>query len=226
VTMMRIAEVGRGNYYFVEDTRTLAAIFERELGGLTETVASSVRLVLADAPGVRIDEAFGYPMVRTGSSVIVPIADLRAGESRKVVFRVTVTPASNGPMVISQVNLGWRRVSDGVQRAAHVTAQVDVVDDAAAVASSVDRPATQAVEEALSAKALQDATIVFEAQGADAANRVLEQRMQAVRANAYASPATVEKIDRAAGEAMDGFKNAAPAKARKVSGKAAFELAR
>jgi len=225
-TMMKIAEVGRGNYYFVEDTANLVSIFERELGGLTETVASNVRLVLSDGPGVRIEEALGYPMVRSGSSVVIPIADLRAGESRKVVLRVTVAARATGPFVISQVHLGWRRVTDGLQRKAQAVAQVEVVDDPAAVASSVDVAATQAVEEALSAKALQDATTVYETQGADAANAVLQQRVQAVRANAYARPETVEKIDRAAGEAMDSFKTSAPAKAKKVSGKAAFELAR
>ena len=225
-TMMKIAEVGRGNYYFVEDTANLASIFERELGGLTETVASNVRLVLSDGPGVRIEEALGYPMVRSGSSVVIPIADLRAGEARKVVFRVTVDARTTGSFAISQVHLGWRRVTDGVQRGAHAIAQVEVVDDPAAVASSVDVPATQAVEEALSAKALQDATTVYETQGADAANAVLQQRVQAVRANAYAKPETVEKIDRAAGEAMQSFKTSAPAKAKKISGKAAFELAR
>jgi Ca-activated chloride channel family protein len=225
-TMMKIAEVGRGNYYFVEDTANLMSIFERELGGLTETVASNVRLVLSDGPGVRIEEALGYPMVRSGSSVVIPIADLRAGESRKVVFRVTVAARTTGSFVISQVHLGWRRVTDGLQRGARAVAQVEVVDDERAVASSVDVPATQGVEEALSAKALQDATTVYETQGADAANAVLQQRVQAVRANAYAKPETVERIDRAAGEAMNSFKTSAPAKAKKVSGKAAFELAR
>jgi len=64
--MRRLAEVGRGSYYFVEDTVALSAMFSRELGSLSRTVASDVRLVATVAPGVRIEEAYGYPMTRAG----------------------------------------------------------------------------------------------------------------------------------------------------------------
>src|SRR5690349_2126889 len=157
VTMRRLAEVGRGSYYFVEDTVALTAMFSRELGSLARTVASEVRLVATPAPGVRIEEAYGYPMTRSGDSVVVPIADMRAGELRKVVFRVTIGAGHEGPLTVSQIDVGWHRVSDGVQRAAHTTAEVDVVDDPRAVAASVDVATMAAVEKALSARALEEA---------------------------------------------------------------------
>src|SRR5690606_24631976 len=42
VTMTRLADVGHGHYYFVEDAARLGQMFERELGGLAETVAADV----------------------------------------------------------------------------------------------------------------------------------------------------------------------------------------
>src|ERR1043165_7034278 len=176
VTMRRLAEVGRGSYYFVEDTVALSAMFSRELGSLAKTVASEVRLVATPAPGVRIEEAYGYPMTRSGDSGVVPIADLRAGDTRKVVFRVTIAAGHEGPLTVSQIDVGWHRVSDGVQRAAHTTAEADVVDDPRAVAASVDVATMAAVEKALSARALEEAATEYERNGMAGAGQILDRR--------------------------------------------------
>ena len=54
-TMLRLAEVGRGNYYFVEDTGALAAMFDRELSGLAETVAPTCGSRWRPGPGWSIE---------------------------------------------------------------------------------------------------------------------------------------------------------------------------
>ena len=225
-TMRRLAEVGRGNYYFVEDTVALSAMFSRELGNLSQTVASDVRLVATAGAGVRIEEAYGYPMTRVGDSVIVPVADMRAGETRKVVFQVTIAATHQGPLVISGIDVGWHRVSDGVQRAAHTAAEVEVVDDPSAVAASVD-PATMAiVEKALSARALEEAATAYDNGGITEAKQVLDRRSQAVRANAaYLGTEAVESLEAVSRDAIDGFAKA-PAQAKKAASVKSYELAR
>jgi len=229
VTMRRLAEVGRGSYYFVEDTVALSAMFSRELGSLAKTVASEVRLVATPAPGVRIEEAYGYPMTpstRSGDSVVVPIADMRAGETRKVVFRVTIAAGHEGPLTVSQIDVGWHRVSDGVQRAAHTTAEVDVVDDPRAVAASVDAATMAAVEKALSARALEEAVSAYEHNGMAGAKQILDRRVEAVRANrALLGADTVDALESVSAEALDGFAKA-PAQAKKAASVKAHELAR
>ena len=225
-TMRRLAEVGRGNYYFVEDTVALSAMFARELGHLSQTIASDVRLVVAARPGVRIEEAYGYPITRSGDRVIVPIADLRAGETRKVVLRVSLASPAGAPLVLAQLDLGWRRVSDGVQASARTLAEVDVVDDPAAVAASVDPATMQAIQQALSARALEDAAAAYDAEGLAGAQQVLERRAQAVRANAkYLAPAAVEALEATSSEAIGNFAKA-PAQAKKAASQKAYELAR
>ena len=225
-TMRRLAEVGRGNYYFVEDTVALSAMFGRELGTLSQTVAADVRLVVTPLPGVRIEEAYGYPMTRAGDGVVVPVADLRAGESRKVVLRATVSAAQRGELTLAQVDVAWRRVSDGQAGALRTLAVVDVIDDPAAVAASVDPGTMQAVEKALSARALEDAAAAYDRGGAPAARQVLERRAQAVRANAaYLGRDTVEVLESASDGAIDGFARA-PAQAKKAASVTAHDLAR
>jgi hypothetical protein len=201
-------------------------MFSKELGNLSQTVASGVRLIATPGSGVHIEEAYGYPMSRTGDSVVVPVADLRAGETRKVVFRVTVAAAHEGPLVISQVEVGWHRVSDGVSRAAHATAEVDVVDDPAAVTASVDPAVVPVVEKALSSRALEEAATAYDREGVAGAKRVLDRRSQAVRANAaYLGAETVESLEAVSRDAIDGFARA-PAQAKKATSVKAYELAR
>jgi hypothetical protein len=148
-TMMRIAEVGRGNYHYVEDTGRLDAAFDREVSGLAATVATDVRLAV-HAPGVRIEQALGYPMTAAGGMVSIPIADLRAGETRRVVLRVSGAGAQPpcGPIA----RLSWRRALDGAGRSAvAATGPADAEDalalDMALAAAALDRAADRAATE-------------------------------------------------------------------------------
>ncbi len=227
VTMQRIASVGRGNYYFVEDTQNLSAMFAKELGGLAETVASDVRLAVQPGDGVMIEEAYGYQLTHDGDSVVIPIADLRAGETRKVVLRVHVAAAELvAAKVITSVHMGWRRVSDGTQRNAKTAAIAEVVNDGYAVQASVVARAAQAVEEALSARALEEAATVYETQGYDAAKQVLDRRMNAVNNNANLTPTTRARIESTSTRAMENFKSAPKGKAMKMSREDAYNLSR
>ena len=227
VTMQRIASVGRGNYYFVEDTANLSAMFAKELGGLAETVASDVRLVVDGGDGVTIEEAYGYQLSRAGNSVIIPIADLRAGETRKVVLRARVAADKvERAKHVTTVNMAWRRVSDGAQRAARSVWYAEIVDDPRVVAASVIPRAAQAVEEALSARALEEAATAYEAYGYDAAKQVLDRRMNAVNGNANLTPTTRARIESSSTRALDNFRSAPKGKAMKMSREDAYNLSR
>jgi Ca-activated chloride channel family protein len=225
-TLRRLAEVGRGNYSFVEDTVALAAMFVRELATLGNTVASDVQLRVTARPGIHIEEAYGYPMTRLGNGVVVPVADLRAGESHKIVLRIGVAPDHTGELGLADLALDWRGVGDGAAGVAHAVASVDVVDDPAAVAASVDPAAMRAIEQALSARAIEDAAAAYDRGGLPAARQVLDQRAQAVRANAgYLGPSAVDQLEAVRARALDGFARA-PAAAKKQASVTAHELAR
>jgi len=226
LTMANLAQVGHGNYYFVEDTANLSTMFAHELGGLADTVASDARLVLTTGPGASVIEAYGYPITRRGSETIIPIADLRAGETRKVVVHVMVA-APVGPLDVAQVHLAWRRVADGSLRNASTAATATVVDDAAQVAASVDRTAVRAAEQAQTAHALEQATAAYEKDGYEAARRVMQQRADSMRANAAAigDDKLIEELT-STGDTMIRSIEAAPAKAKKTMRVKAYELSR
>ncbi len=176
VTMMRLADVGHGNYYFVEDTAKLADMFARELTGLGSTVAADARLVVDPQPGVMIEEAYGYAFNQAAGQIVIPLADLRAGETRKVVLRATVTGAA-GRLDVARLALHWRRVDDGMQDSARTDLATLVTTDPAAVAASIDHIATTAIEQARTARVLEEATTIYERDGYEAAQRVLNRHI-------------------------------------------------
>lgn len=225
-TMTRLADVGRGNYHFIEDTRHLDAMFTRELRGLAQTVAADAHLVVTAAQGVTIAEAYGYPMTRVGDKVIVPIADLRAGEQRKVVFRTTVQPGATGTRSIASVELGWRRVPDGAARRATATARAELVTDPARAAATIEPEVAFAVEQAVSARIIEEASIVYERDGAAAAQDVLRRRNEAVRSNGALAPAARTSLEAAQDEVIQSFSKAPAPKATKVGRQKAYELAK
>jgi len=218
-TMMRLARVGHGNYYFVENTSTLGDMFAQELGGLTQTVAADLRLTIHEQMGTHVIDAYGYPLVREGGELVVPVADLRAGEVRKVVLRVAVASEQ-----VAGLDLDWRRVADGAHRISQARVATQLVTDPREADASIDRPTLQEAEAAHSARVLEQATRVYEEQGAAAAQVVIERHMNELEKNDKLDPAESAKIQAAEGQAMSDFKMAKPA-ATKAARKAAYDLA-
>jgi Ca-activated chloride channel family protein len=225
ITMTNLADVGHGHYYFVEDTARLAQMFERELGGLAETVASDVRLVVRGASGT-IDDAYGYPIIKQGDEVVVPIADLRAGETRKVVLRASVDAARTGALTAAHFALHWRRTSDGAFDETRTQLDTTIVRDASRVRATIDRGAVNIIEQARAARVLEQATSVYETQGAAAAQKLIERNLRDVKGNVNLDAPALQAIEAASNGAIDNFAKSPPAKAKKAARADAYELAR
>jgi Ca-activated chloride channel family protein len=229
VTMTRLADVGHGHYYFVEDTAKLADMFRTELAGMTETVAADVRLVVR---GINADilEAYGYPISGRGrEDVIIPIADLRAGETRKVVLRTQVATNDirlGAPYELAQFTLEWRSVADGRTHDARTNVVASFTTDANEVAATIDRAAVSAIESARTARVLERAATVYETQGAAAAQQVLEQHAREEADNKYLDDGARQAIDRATTTATGNFAKAPATKAMKATRMDAYDLAR
>ena len=226
LTMQRIASVGRGNYHFVEDTKELGAMFDRELLGLSETIAHDMQLAIFDSAGTEVVEVYGYPHSTRQGKTIIPIADMRSGESRKVVVRVKVVPTELGELVLPSARLRWRHVGNDVERAAQKTPVVEVVEDPAAVASAIDPETVILIEEALTSRALAEASEVIDTHGSDAALQVLERRAAAIRANAALPDPSAKALSATNEAAAEALRSELPGRAKKVARIHSYQLAR
>jgi Ca-activated chloride channel family protein len=217
---------GRGNYYFVERVADLGQIFDRELGSMGDTVASEAALAIEPAPGVDILEAYGYRTDQVGAGVVVPIADLRAGESRKVVIHVRVRSTDAGSMELAKVKLTFRPRDAHQVAVVRTTAVAEITTDRGLVQAGLDRDTVRQVEVARTARALEQATAAYE-QGKDAeARTILEDRAAEAQAqsNAIGDPALANQIEQITTHTSSGFA-AAPA-ARGDDGRRAVKATR
>lgn len=222
VTMVRLANVARGNYYFVEDTSGLDAMFARELGGLDDTIATNARLVLTATPHARITDAYGYPLGHVGEQVIIPVSDLRAGETRKVVVRMHVTPTEGAAVPLAKVELGWTSPASNTLRRAGTQAIAELVEDAADLV--VDPSTLAAIEAARTARALEEAGNVYELHGAEAARQVLELRAGAI--SPHLDAASVDHEHQLNEAALELLRSAPASKVKKTFSETAYKLAR
>jgi Ca-activated chloride channel homolog len=230
--MAEMAVAGRGNYYFVEQFADLATMFDQELGSLGETVAVDTRVELVPAAGVTIVEAYGYRLERKDGKTIIPIADLRAGESRKVVVRVRVTAERAGQLDLVSTRLTWRPVGAHQMRVIDSQLAVTVTDDAAAVQRSTVAAAEIQVQEAQMANAIDQATEAYELGDVEKANQILEGRGRA--AAEAAAAIGDEDLGRRMGDvkqkASQNFavpaKGAAGSRATKENRNLSYDLAR
>jgi Ca-activated chloride channel homolog len=220
-TMIRLGENGHGNYYFVKDTANLAKMFQTELTNISTTVATDVQLMVTETAGTQIEYAYGYPMTRTDRGrVMIPVADLRAGETRKVVLHAHVIDSH-----VAKFGLLWKDPADNQRHETYTTLSTTLTDSARVVAATRDLDATMAVEEARTAHVLEQATTTYEQYGAEAATRVIERQLDHVRSTGLA-PANLERMERAANGAVHSFATDPADQAKKAIRTNAYELAR
>lgn len=182
-TMAGIAVAGRGNYHFVEDAAQLGAMFVAELGSLGETVLTHAQLRVVPASGVEVLDVIGYELTRDGDAVLVPVADLRRGEHTKVVLRIRATVGDERVKELAHVTWSFEELGKGTRMHSAI-ARAEVTGDASVVASSRDKDTVRLVEEARTARALEDASAAYHHGKLDQAQQIL--RVRAAEAAAVA----------------------------------------
>jgi Ca-activated chloride channel family protein len=226
-TMTRIAVSGRGNYYFAENSFALAELFGRELDKLAATTATDVRLSIVPTSGVEIVEVYGYPMQSEGGRIIVPVADMRSGETRKVVLRLRIGAQRAGAIEVAGVGVMFRPTGSLETRTVKTWARAVVTERNEEVLAGRDRGAIRHIERARTAKMINEATAQYESGDAAAAMQMLRRQAAQTKslAKALGDEELAQEIEEVAGSAGSGFA-AAPAKPGSNAGKRASKASR
>ncbi len=177
-TMTRIAVSGRGNYYYAESASMLSELFSEELGRLGATVATRLQLQITPQEGVVVQEVFGYDMDLRGEQIHVNVADMHAGETRKVVVALKINTPETGSMSLAQINASF--VETGSQTLSHLTTSLgaEVTLDPRAVEKGRDMISNRLIERALTAQAIEDATQLYEQGRRAEADKLIDGRVQ------------------------------------------------
>jgi Ca-activated chloride channel family protein len=196
--MQAFAEYGAGAYGFLEDAGKLASIFQKDLQQASTQVARNVELSFELPSGVVLGEVLGYRAHQAGRTVRVPMPDFSAGQTERVVARVTVTGSSVGQAVdVTGLKLTYTDLlKDGtVESKASLSAMV--TDRREEVLARQDKDATVYAVRARSAANLQKAAEALKVGKRDEAQQLIQQNQVMFREAASVAGAPAVAADMA-----------------------------
>lgn len=90
--MSSIADAGTGNFYYLQHSEALAAIFASELSATQTTVASALAVTIDPEPGVRVIDAAGYPLETADGKTVFRPGSLFSGQERRIWLTLALPP--------------------------------------------------------------------------------------------------------------------------------------
>lgn len=157
--MVRLARESDGNHAFVESSRDLVRIFERELGDILSVVAREVRIEIRCADGIRPVRMVGREADIVGQRAYASINELYGRQEKYLLLEIEVPAGSVGEVRdVAVVDVAYADTTtqrtDRVRAAASVryTASQEVVEqnaDRRVMSSVVIQEATEANDRAV-----------------------------------------------------------------------------
>ncbi|PJB36876.1 MAG: hypothetical protein CO108_22355 [Deltaproteobacteria bacterium CG_4_9_14_3_um_filter_63_12] len=242
--MEKVATLGGGNYYFIEDAVAVAAIFDQEMALLGNTVVRDAVVDLELPDGVKVDDVYGYNFEQNGSDLKVYMNSVSSGQERRLLVALDVPKEDRAQkkQVVKSGSFSYRNEAAGKDMKVDLPpVEVNYTDDASLVASNLNAPVIEKVETVRNAQLKQQ---VFEQ--LDMGNRAAAQELVANRKKEAAATQKVvqsEDLDRqfddileleasvdevpAAPAAQQSYRSSGAYKSKKKSSKAEanFDLA-
>jgi Ca-activated chloride channel family protein len=194
--MEQLAENGGGNYRFLQSGGEFEGVFNGELKQLGTLVASSPRLKVKLAQGVRVTEVFGYAYeTAADGSPVITLSDVAAGEHRKVMLKVQVPASAVGTERVSELSLDYTDLVHG-QTAANAQAQLDaqVSPDVVFAQKSRDRGTYAQVARVRAAAHTRAAATLYSAGNVQDAEREMKKgREETLQLNEVAGDQTITR---------------------------------
>lgn len=116
--MTNIAEYGKGNYYFIDASDKIPAIFRQELQGLLSVVAQNVKICVTRAKGFKLDKVFGYEYKMDGKDITIDFNDVFAEEEKPLLMRFKLKSEFSKEthfkacLSYDDVNDGYKRINE------------------------------------------------------------------------------------------------------------------
>ncbi|RIK91107.1 MAG: hypothetical protein DCC71_25210 [Proteobacteria bacterium] len=127
--MAALADAGTGNFHFLADAAGLERVLSAEFATARETVATGLRVSIEPAPGVRVADAAGYPIVHEAGRASFTPGSLFAGQERRIWVTLDVPADARGEIELGRFALeyaaGGERHRIALPEAPRVTAVAD-----------------------------------------------------------------------------------------------------
>jgi len=179
--LTRMANVGGGNYYFIDAPDKVVSKFQKELGGLAETVAKSTSLVIDLGDDIELGEVHGYPSDTSDGRVRLSLSEFFAGQTKSVLLELRGRLTDREPQSVLDVDLSYRdlREDHPAHQRASLTAAAS--EDPDQIDDSIDRSVVARVQQVEVASRIDQAMEAFENGEEQRAESVLEESRRQVR---------------------------------------------
>lgn len=139
MVMTTIADHGAGNYYFLENPRAFANIFEKEFENAREVIASSIEIRIPVQRGMKLIDAGGYPLIRKDGYVTIRPGDVLSGQDRKIYLTYEVDTSKEEQYRFDKIDIQYVNKEKRYGRFSESELEVSCVADEKAVIASIDK---------------------------------------------------------------------------------------
>lgn len=160
--LTRVALAGGGDYEFVDSPHRLASVLRDDVSRQVQAVARDTRVEVELPDGVELVQVVGWSATQRGRTLSIPVGDLAAGESKRVVAEVRVrAPEALGVVDVAHVRAAWYDLPDADSRQASASATAAVTTAVAEVERSANREAQTVSAQVVAAGLLTKAAEAF-----------------------------------------------------------------
>lgn len=194
--LQQMAELGSGNYYFIESPEEIPAIFKEELEGLLSVVAQNSSLIIDLPEGVKLEQVFGYEYEQNGQQVQIAFKDLVSEEQKGVLLKLKVDGAASNNLEFSSTLTYTDAVSDYENKKLLIHTSLEPTNDLASLRESTNASVEQWVTFYESNFKLAEAVRLAEENNVDAAQEVLMENTFYMnsRSSTYGESKAVQKM--------------------------------
>jgi len=182
--MEKVAVLGGGNYHFIESADAVAAVFDKEMNTLGNTVVRDAVVELELPEGVSVDQIYGYRYEQTGRDVKVYMNSVSSGEKKRLLVSLDVPKKSDGSkVVVAKGKLSYRNEAAGKDMNVDLPeVEVTYTKDDALVERGMNKPVVVKVETVRNAELQKEVYKQLDSGNRDAAQKLVKDRKAAAKA--------------------------------------------
>jgi Ca-activated chloride channel family protein len=185
--MTRLADQGGGNYYFIESSRNLASVLEKEFDRIGCVVAQNAVIELKLGRGVRVVDVVGGEFSGGEGRATIHVGDLSANDRREFTIELQI-PEGTGSHTVATGEVRYDPVRDVALRAGSFAARITYTTDAAEIDRRRDMDTQAKADVAVSTRRVEKAMASLD----DGKNEEAVKELSAARDALRASPAAAQ----------------------------------
>lgn len=179
--MTAMANVGGGNYYFIDSPEKVVSMFEKELAGLAETVAKTASLIVEFGEEVELESVRGYPGDESDGRLRVSLSEFAAKQNKSVLLEMEGTFRSEEPQPVVDVELSYEDLHRDEEAHESATLTAAATTEDAKIEDSFDRSVVSRVQQVEVAETLEEAMEAYKRGETERAQQMVQKRKERLR---------------------------------------------